>query len=397
MGVLITDGEQRSVLAAVRSLGRARRRVLVAASRHPCLAGASRYCSAALTCPPAESAPQTFAHAIARVALAQRARLIIPASDAATLALSLHRHLLPEWAALPLPDHESLLTATDRLELLHLGAQLQVPCPVTWSQDAAPAAYPAVIKPRAGIFDSAGIWRKPSPVIVRSRVEAAQVCSAYASMGLQAMIQEHIPGQGYGVFALCDHGEPCAVFAHRRLREKPPEGGVSVLRESAPLLPELVQPALRLLRALRWHGVAMVEFRRDSRDGRFKLMEINPRIWGSLQLAIDAGVDFPLMLYDLIVDGRRPRPIAYRVGLRSRWLMGDLDHLLISLRRADGAAVYALSGFLRFWDGRFEIERLHDPVPALLEKVNYACDLLHVFRIRLPGRAAARSAEPVWG
>ena len=103
------------------------------------------------------------------------------------------------------------------------------------------------------------------------------------------LLQERLVGPGVGVFACYHDGRPVALFSHRRLRERPPWGGVSVLCESAEVDPVAGEHATRLLDGIGWQGVAMVEFKRDLRDGVPKLMEINGRFWGSLQLAIDAG------------------------------------------------------------------------------------------------------------
>jgi predicted ATP-grasp superfamily ATP-dependent carboligase len=117
----------------------------------------------------------------------------------------------------------------------------------------------------------------------------------------------------------------------------------------------------------------MLEFRRAP-DGRAALLEMNPRLWGSLQLAVDAGVDFPSLLVDL----HRGLPIASpepRLGVRTRWLLGDLDSLLISLRRrrirelTGVSASHAIGDFLRsFVDGsRSEVLRRDDLRPFLRE------------------------------
>ena len=127
------------------------------------------------------------------------------------------------------------------------------------------------------------------------------------------------------------HGRLVAEFSHRRIREKPPSGGVSVLCESVPVVPQAKQYAQALLDALRWEGVAMVEFKMDMADQSLKLIEINGRFWGSLQLAIDAGVDFPALLVQTLADEPMPVIDSYRVGVRSRWLMGDFDALLMRL------------------------------------------------------------------
>ena len=115
-----------------------------------------------------------------------------------------------------------------------------------------------------------------------------------------SMIQEKIIGPGTGLFTLYDKNRHLALFSHKRIREKPPSGGVSVVSESVPLDNEMVDAADKLLSAVGWTGVAMVEFKRDVRDGKAKLMEINGRFWGTLQLAVASGVDFPVLLIEYL-------------------------------------------------------------------------------------------------
>ncbi len=187
------------------------------------------------------------------------------------------------------------------------------------------------------------------------------------------ILQECIAGPGAGLFACYDRGRAIALFCHQRLREKPPWGGVSVLSESAPLDPDLVGAGTRLLDALGWHGVAMVEFKRDARDGTPRLMEINARFWGSLQLAVDAGVDFPNLLVDAAFGVSPAEPPAYKVGVRNRWLMGDLDSLLLRLHGGrsrpvswdGGSRAGAVLSFLKLWgrDLHYENPRADDLGP----------------------------------
>jgi predicted ATP-grasp superfamily ATP-dependent carboligase len=169
------------------------------------------------------------------------------------------------------------------------------------------------------------------------------------------------------------------LFSHRRLREKPPWGGVSVLREAIAVDPDAADYSRRLLRALGWHGVAMVEFKRERTTGVPFLMEINGRFWGSLQLAIDAGLDFPVSLARLYFGDVVPEQSEYRVGIRSRWLLGDLDHLLMRVRATTPAPPGAprLAGlfldFCRFArrDTYYEVESISDPGPAVHEVRSY--------------------------
>jgi len=157
---------------------------------------------------------------------------------------------------------------------------------------------------------------------VYSRTDLAQLYKDTAYLAsYPSLIQERIVGPGMGVFVLCDRGQLVATFAHRRVREKPPSGGQSVLCESVALDPRLTNEAKRLLEPLGWHGVAMLEYKQDCRTARTVLMEVNGRFWGSLQLAVDAGVDFPYLCCQLAMGYPLSLPPAYRIGVKSRWLL----------------------------------------------------------------------------
>lgn len=153
------------------------------------------------------------------------------------------------------------------------------------------------------------------------------------------------------------------------MREKPPSGGVGVVVESIAVDPALRAPLERLVERLAWHGVGMLELRRTP-EGRAVVMELNPRLWGSLQLAIDAGADFPGWLLALHADGAAPSGEP-RTGVRVRWLLGDLDHLLIALRYAEerhaigvGRAAAIARFIASFRSGaRLEMLRRDDPAP----------------------------------
>jgi hypothetical protein len=139
-------------------------------------------------------------------------------------------------------------------------------------------------------------------------------------------VQEYIAGTGVGCFYLRSKGKILARFQHRRIRDMRPTGSGSSLRESTVPDPALHVKSEQLLEALRWEGICMVEYR-QSANGTAYLMEVNPRPWGSLQLAIDAGVDFPWLWYQTIA-GLPVAPVTeYRAGQRSRSLVGDCKHL----------------------------------------------------------------------
>ena len=121
----------------------------------------------------------------------------------------------------------------------------------------------------------------------------------------ETIIQELIPpgGEAYGFEGLFNkNSEPRAIFVHQRLREYPITGGPSTLRMGVKN-EEIAELGTRLLKNLGWYGIAMVEFKVDPRDNIPKLMEINPRFWGSLSLPVASGVDFPYLLCKMAMDG----------------------------------------------------------------------------------------------
>ena len=233
--------------------------------------------------------------------------------------------------------------------------------------------FPAVLKPHRSVVSSATRREHLDVRFVSTPSACRESLRALPPGAFPVLLQQRVRGSGEGLFMLRWNGRVIAEFAHRRLREKPPEGGVSVFRESIALDRELADSGRRLLEALNWQGVAMIECKRDAATGRHVLMEVNGRLWGSLQLAIDAGVDFPALLVACAL-GSAVRPVSqYRVGVRSRWFWGDVDHLYLRLRNGGGARgkLAALRDFLRFdrARNREEVWRWRDPAPFLLESL----------------------------
>jgi hypothetical protein len=132
------------------------------------------------------------------------------------------------------------------------------------------------------------------------------------------IVQEYIPGDVYDVCLLFNQGKPRAALTQKRLRMHPSKGGFGIENVTTDQ-PELQGQAIALLEAMQWHGPAQVEFKIDSRDGRTKLMEVNGRFWGTLDLSVQAGVNFPLLACRMAVDGDIDPVFDYQVGLRYIW------------------------------------------------------------------------------
>ena len=394
MRILLTDGDQRSTLAAVRALGSAGIEVHVGESSRNSLASRSRHCASSFVYPSPYDDEAGFVQAVVRTAVQQDVALIMPMTDISSAILAEHRHEFAPTLRVAVPDAETFWRASDKNTLHALAERLGVPTPTTHYIDAvadpgelSDVEYPCIVKPTRSRVRAHSGWTKTSVQRVESRAELERALQVCRELQCPSMIQRVVDGDGIGVFALCEHGEPCMLFAHRRLREKPPSGGVSVLREAVPLDPVATEYASRLLRGLKWHGVAMVEFKRDRVTHQPYLMEINARFWGSLQLAIDAGLNFPLQAVRLWLGEPVMRQTTYQVGIRSRWLLGDLDHLLLRLSSngappPDAPSIPTLLvDFCRFFraDTRFEIESWRDPGPSLHEIGLYARDVFRSF------------------
>ena len=397
--VLVTDGSQRSTLALVRSLGKKGIKVTVGEDSTPCLASVSKYAYESFQYPSPADNPDGFIADLKRKVESGTYDVLIPMTDVTSYLIGMHQQELSEHVRIPMVDKETFEKASDKAETVRLAQQLDVPVPQThFVEDpkhlenlARDMHYPVVIKPHRSRYQTDAGWIGTRVGFANSSQELTEYFNRLNLSQPLPMIQERINGDGCGAFFLFDHGRPLAVFFHRRLREKPPSGGVSVLRESIPVDPQMRRDAEKLLSALNWHGVAMVEFKKDNRDNQYKLMEINARFWGSLQLAIDAGVDFPYLIYQ-IATGGAPEPVTeYRVGVKTRWLLGDLDHLLIRLFKSDrklnlpnshpGRAA-TIFNFLKLWQAntRYEIFKLNDFRPALHETGQYIKTMLGMSR-----------------
>jgi len=184
-----------------------------------------------------------------------------------------------------------------------------------------------VLKPARSVNGNPGARAKLGVSYAADPHELRRKILSLQAVAFPLLLQQRIVGPGTGIFLLIWDGEIRARFAHRRLCEKPPTGGVSVYCESIAADEALVERSHRLLARFGWGGVAMVEYKRDVETGQPNLMEVNGRFWGSLQLAIDAGVDFPRLLAGCALGEPAERQTSYRVGVRSRWWWGQVDHL----------------------------------------------------------------------
>lgn len=386
--VLILDANQRSALAVTRSLGRQGILLITADETTTALAGSSHFSSEYIIYPSPRLYTENFLTSIARVCKTKNIHIIFPMTELTTNMLLENQNLLPD-VILPFPNISSVNALADKHLLMQLADSLNIPIPRTLHVDPAEGSlvefdqlnYPLVLKPSKSWLPHEDEWLHTSVRFAETPAETVDILKQDpAFLAHPFMLQDYVPGKGEGLFALYDHGKAMAFFAHRRLREKPPQGGVSVLSESAPLDPKLLDYTRSLLDHANWHGIAMVEFRVE-KDGTPYLMEVNTRFWGSLQLSVDSGVDFPWLLYQ-VACGEQILPVkSYKMEMRLRWILGDIDSLYLTLRDSNlpwMSKVKATLNFLlpRPFKTKHEVNRLSDFAPFWWELKQYVRELL---------------------
>lgn len=343
MRILVLDGNQNQAVACVRSLAAKDHNVLVGNTSAWSKAGWSRSCSGTFVYPSPRDGNRMIER-LAELARQEPGTLILPMSDATTLIISANRDvLLQSGAKLVMPAHEDVVHAADKSYTTKLAQSLGIAVPrsivISSAAEARSQAnslpYPVVLKPRSseeqegsGASQSTG-----RPLYARNADEFQRAYEELSKRATSVLIQEFIPGGGTGYFALMRNGELRVEFAHRRIRDVHPTGSGSAVRASIKPHTKLRDASLSILKALNWHGVAMVEFRQRP-DGEFVFLEVNGRFWNSLPLACYAGADFPAALAEIAENGDRAPITDYKVGVRCRWLSGDFRHLLAVWRGA---------------------------------------------------------------
>jgi predicted ATP-grasp superfamily ATP-dependent carboligase len=344
--ILVLDAGSRQSLASVRSLGRAGLRVALGESFDECdpslpvLAFRSRYSARNVVLPSFAADFAAFAAAVLDFVREHPTRVVLPGSDGAIAALTpLRDQLAALGCRLALPPDAALGVANDKDRTLAAARALGIEHPKTMRLDCiselpamlAEFSFPFVLKPATSW--ARGVACRLQATEVVDEAEAVSVITAFLRAGVGALAQEWAGGRREGVTLFIAGGEVHASFAHLEHRTSPALGGASVLRESVPMPADIYALSVRLATALGLQGLCEVEFRRDARN-RPLLMEINARLAGPIEIALLAGVDFPLMIWQWATGLPVGRTDSYKAGFRMRWLRGDMRWLRDNFRRA---------------------------------------------------------------
>jgi D-aspartate ligase len=232
--------------------------------------------------------------------------VLYPTREEIVAAFSRGRTVLAEYFRVPTPEWSAVQWAWDKRNTYHLANQLGIPTPRTWYPQnlddlrEIESELPLVIKPaiKEHFIYASGVkaWRADNPHELTKRfLQAAQLVNPG-----EVMVQEMIKGDGRQQFAYCaffKDGEIVGGMAVRRRRQHPPEFGRASTFVETIDLPDIEKSSKRFLSAANYYGLVELEYKLDPKDGQYKLLDVNARTWAYHSLGLQAGVDFPFMLY----------------------------------------------------------------------------------------------------
>jgi predicted ATP-grasp superfamily ATP-dependent carboligase len=401
----LLDSISPRTLTICRSLGRRKIRVDCGSEISPNLAFFSRYCQSHVTYPSPQRSAQEFVQFLLDYLDRHPHDCLIPVKEESLDTILSYRREFDARTRLPFPPDPVYRVCRDKSKTMEIAAQLNIPHPVTVVPSdlaqvrklACTLTPPLVVKPR---LNCGGLG-------IRYVSDIHQLYDIYCQVHQKypfPIIQEQIPsGEKLDVACLLDeNSRALATFVQKEIRSFPLHDGASTVQQSV-WRPDLVEITLKFLEKVGWYGIAEAEFIIDPRTNTPLLLEVNPRFWGSLQLAIQSGVDFPFLLYQLAV-GEKIEPIhAYKVGQLCRQVIPhDIMHFLANPNR-----FHMEPGFFDFFnpDCGYTLFSPDDPGPVLgflLSCVRYAFDpdkWLHLARMegfanRL-GSLLNRESQPI--
>jgi len=386
MDVLVTGADQRQGLAVIRALGRKGLEIFATGQERNSVGFFSRYTKELCQYPSPFADKNGFVDTILQVVKKHRIPVVFPTVESTVIALDEFREEFEGLTRLAIAPREPLHIALDKKQTLTLAKELGVPIPRTCFANSLEEAlafaegigYPVVMKPRAHpCFDRVIERFEFKVTYAKDREDLIKRLQPFAQKGIYPVLQEYCPGVKVQLGVLFVEDELLGLYQYKGVREYPLTGGVTCLHLTVPVDPDLLGWSLRLLRAMKWEGLAGVEYRVDERTGKKVLMEVNGRLLSTIAGATMLGLNFPYAFYRYVRDGVKEKiPANYPLGKRNRYLAGDLwalmkhwqgdnpDYLDALPRKAK-----ALWNFLRdFGPGvQSEMLDLQDPYPAVVE------------------------------
>jgi len=391
--VLITDAIDKKALAALRSLGRRGLHVDVSGSDIFAQSFYSKYLHRRILYPNPRKNIEEFLRFMLSIVKVEDYDVLLPMDLWTIMPLSRHKALFNPFVGIPIADYHVLIQAHDKYQALKKAEECGVPIPKTYLpknteqlKEILPELdYPVVIKLRKGSASIGLRFASSSRELLSNYITSAQSNMVF-DFNLP-MIQEYIPGEIHDVCVLFNEGKCKAALTQKRIKMLPITGGVGIVNQTTNE-PELREMAINLLKKMEWHGPAQVEFKMDSRDKTPKLMEVNSKFWGTLDLSIQAGIDFPFLACKMVLDGDINPVYEYKVGLKYRWIVPyELRYVMKSRKWKSVCEFLNFQGNIKYdiW--------LRDPLPSAVKII----ELIGLYSRKLIPRLLKTTTDKVFG
>ena len=342
MRVLIPDGLQRNIIAAIDSMTKNGITVDIAIPTSNIKKGnsflrkvffttMSRGVSKNFEIPSPFDGVSEYVEAILKIISNEPYDIVMPFTHGAVAACCHAKDQIETYSKLTFPDFETFLLFHDKWKTYELCKKTQVPSPRTWKphdqdelcQLANEISFPAVVKIQMGCGIARGVRvaEKKDELMEKYTSLSTQPSFSFLDNFETPIIQEFIEGPIHDVVGLFNDGEPLAIMSQKRVLTYPIDGGTGSVNETT-YEPRIIEYACRLMKAAGWTGPAMCEFKKRGENDYF-LLEVNPKFWGTLDLAISSGLDVPTMTANLFFNGNVKPIKEYNVGLLYRWSLSD--------------------------------------------------------------------------
>lgn len=358
--ILVLDGHSAAALSITRSACEAGHWVAVGANEGLFAASiSSRYCRIGFEYPVCTQAPGPFVDSILEFARAQAIDLVVPVTDWTLGPLSAARKRFAGICQVAMPSQTALDFASDKYKTVELAKSLGIDVPASRLVESLDdlnqlkqSQFPLVVKDRYSVrwIDNKAVLGAVS--YAHSSAEVERKVEERLRAAGDVLLQGFISGVGIGFSCFVAGGRAFVPFQWERVREMDPRGSGSSARKSVPLEPTLVARSIKLITEMGFEGIAMVEYKRTA-DGRYVLMEVNGRPWGSIGLPVACGIDYPRYLIEWWIQEKLPPlTVAYPDGILCRRLVGELTHLS-NIRR--GRPPNWPGAYPNFWSSLFSM------------------------------------------
>lgn len=327
LDVLLSDGDYKNTYAILRALKSKSLRVGILIHKYSSITMFSRLVDKRLFIKTGivdDSSPAAFSNymeELRNIFQHNRISVFLPVSNISYKFASLYKNEIEKYCKVPVVDIDIMNIAQDKSKTFEYAEKIGIPYPKTFCfqnerdfyERIVSIKFPCVLK-KTNYYESGVVYCNNKEELIAAFDKTVSKKGPDSSF---PVVQEYITGSGTGFYGIYNHGKCAGYFMHERIHEFPITGGASTLAKSV-FEKDLKEFGDKLLSSLKWHGVAMVEFKRDSSTGELKLMEINPKFWGSFELSYKAGINFAYLAYLVALQNEIPES-SYKNDIYFRW------------------------------------------------------------------------------